>query len=49
VEDKEGESQLLTPMKGLDGQFEPFDEEQDCDVIPFVGLWYLNLWANLLI
>jgi hypothetical protein len=35
VEDKEGEGQLHTPMKRLEGQFEQFDEEQDCDIIPF--------------
>lgn len=35
VEDKEGESQLHTPMKRLEGQFEQFDEENDCDIIPF--------------
>lgn len=36
VEDKDGEGQLHTPMKRLEGQFfEQFDEEQDCDIIPF--------------
>jgi hypothetical protein len=35
IEEKEGESHLHTPMKRLEGQFEQFDEEQDCDIIPF--------------
>jgi hypothetical protein len=35
VEDKEGEGMLHMPHKRLQGQFEEFDEEQDCDLIPF--------------
>lgn len=35
VEDKEGEGMLHMPQKRLQGQFEEFDEEQDCDLIPF--------------
>jgi hypothetical protein len=35
IEDKEGESMLHMPQKRLQGQFEEFDEEQDCDLIPY--------------
>ena len=35
VEEIDGEILLHTPMKRLEGQFEQFDEEQDCDIIPF--------------
>lgn len=35
VEDKEGEGILHTPHKRLQGQFEEFDEDLDCDLIPF--------------
>jgi hypothetical protein len=36
LDDREGEGQLHTPMKRLEGQlFEQFDEENDCDIIPF--------------
>ena len=36
VENKEGEVQLHAPMKRLESQFfEQFDEEIDCDIIPF--------------
>ncbi|KAL5320545.1 hypothetical protein ACEPPN_011354 [Leptodophora sp. 'Broadleaf-Isolate-01'] len=35
VEDKEGEGMLHTPQKRLQGQFEEFDEDLDCDLIPF--------------
>ncbi|KAH7364600.1 hypothetical protein BKA65DRAFT_141598 [Rhexocercosporidium sp. MPI-PUGE-AT-0058] len=35
LEDKEGEGMLHTPHKRLQGQFEEFDEDLDCDLIPF--------------
>ena len=35
VHDKEGEERMRPPMRRFTGAFEEFDEDDDCDIIPF--------------
>lgn len=35
VHDKEGEERMRPPKRRFTGAFEEFDEDDDCDIIPF--------------
>lgn len=35
MHDKEGEERMRPPKRRFTGAFEEFDEDDDCDIIPF--------------